>query len=266
MRGRCPRAAAVLRASCSGPSVSVSTGRRGFLATGAAFIAAPAWGRWPNDIPDGLIFFVGNSFTRQHDVAGLVCRIAAETGAAAHCHRQTANGAKLDDSIDTPRALASDWDGRIPVPIVLQDHSTEPLTAESRARSAKAMEAYSRHFDRTVLFETWPRRAGHALYSQPDMPSTPLEMAQLTHEHYTRQAVRLGAALAPIAPAWIDATGEGIDLYAFDGYHANPSGAWLCALLLAQALGLAGALDATPPKTVSETTSKALARIAARAT
>lgn len=240
-------------------------GRRGLLASGAAFLASPALARWPQSIPEGLIFFVGNSFTRQHDVAGMVCAIAAEAGVAAYCYRQTANGAKLDDSISTPRVLAADWGAAIPAPVVLQDHSTEPLTSESRDRSAQAMAVYSRHFQRTVLFETWPRRSGHALYRQPGMPRTPQEMARLTHDHYTAQAQRLDAALAPVAPAWIEAGDQGVDLYAADGYHANPAGAWLCAMLLAHALGIAGATEATAPNTVPKPIRPALKRIAGAA-
>ena len=221
--------------------------RRGVLALGIGGLATPALARWPDHLPPGLIFFVGNSFTRQHDVPGLVCRIAQSAGMTATCHRRTANGARLADSQDVAAVLADGFDGPIPIPVVLQDHSTEPLSPATRARSAAAMAAYAHHFQRTILFETWPRRAGHSLYDRQGMPSSPGEMAEWTHAHYLAQASALGALLAPVASAWIAATAQGMDLHAADGYHANLSGAWLSAMLLAQALGIPNPFQAAPP-------------------
>ena len=245
--------------------VSRRTLLTGALSSAAGYMLAdiPVLARWPDEVPEGLIFFVGNSFTRQHDVPGLVCRIARQAGVEAHCHRQTANGAKLISTIEVPGRLAQDWPGRIPARVVLQDHSTVPLTAKARAESTQAMIAWDRHFQGTTLFETWPRRAGHPLYSQSGMPTDPQQMAELTHAHYTKQASALHASLAPIAPAWIAATAEGLDLYAVDGYHANLSGAWLCALLLARALSVPDPFAAAPPPGVPTHTHDVLTGIAA---
>ena len=117
-----------------------------------------------------------------------------------------------------------------------------------------------------MLFETWPRRADHPLYRQSDAPRDPAHMARLTHTHYTHQAGVLDAVVAPVAPAWMQATAEGIDLYAADGYHANLHGAWLCAMLLADALGMPKPFEAMPPKAVPPGIHAALAKIAAQTT
>ena len=236
--------------------------RRWVLSGAVASIASPVVARWADPLPEGLIFFVGNSFTRQHDVPGLVCRIARESGFTAHCHRQTANGARLISTIDVPERLAEDWQGSVPARVVLQDHSVVPLSAEDRAGSARAMAAWDDRFQGTVLFETWPRRSGHPLYDQPGMPSGPDEMANLTQAHYRTQAARLGAVIAPVASAWIAAGRRGLDLYAHDGYHANLSGAWLAAMLLARALDVPAPFDARPPEGVTISQANDLAEIA----
>ncbi|MEM7423181.1 MAG: hypothetical protein AAF334_05620 [Pseudomonadota bacterium] len=237
--------------------------RRRLLSVAASGLATPALARFPHEVPPGLIFFVGNSFTRQHDIPAQVCSIARQSGVDAHCHRHTNNGARLGWSLDFARSISRDRGGPLPGPVVLQDHSIEPLTAYGRQRSAEAMAVYSAQFGRTVLFETWPRRAGHALYRHPEMPSGPVEMATIVRRHYAEQARRLGAAHAPVAGAWISATDAGIDLFARDGYHANPEGAWLCAMLLARALGIPEPFAATPPPTVDRQSARSLAAIAA---
>ena len=70
--------------------------------------------------------------------------------------------------------------------------------------------------------------------------------------------------VAPVCLAWVEAGEQGIDLFARDGYHANPSGAWLAAMMLARALGIVAPEAAPPPDGVDLGTGAALAGIAAR--
>lgn len=238
--------------------------RRDALGGALALIASPAGARFPHDLPTGLIFFVGNSFTRQHAIPVLVCRIAASTVTEAHCHPHTANGAHLWDQIGFARETAVEHPARLSATVVLQDHSTAPLTATARMRSGTAMAAFSARFERTVLFETWPRAAGHRLYGRSGTPETPDDMAATVHRHYADQAARLGAAHAPIGQAWLRATRAGINLYARDRYHANLSGAWLAAMMLAQSIGLPHPFSAVPPDGVPVDTARRLAQLAAQ--
>ncbi|MEM7190444.1 MAG: hypothetical protein AAF439_12605 [Pseudomonadota bacterium] len=237
--------------------------RRNVLAGLAALAATPAFARFPTTTPPGLVFFVGNSFTRQHDIPALVCRIAEQRGFAAKCHRHTANGAWLIDSIDFANSLAAERGERLPASVVLQDHSIAPLSAEGRAKSARAMAAYAAQFDRTVLFETWPRRDGHPLYRRSGMPSGPADMTEMVHAHYRAQAEILDAAHAPVGLAWQEAGRRGIDLHARDGYHANLRGAWTAALLLAQALGVPEPFSAAAPDVLPRDEADLVAEIAA---
>lgn len=227
--------------------------RRGVLA-GIALIPVTAHARFPHSVPDNLVFFIGNSFMRQHDVPGMVCQIAEDAGVGLHCHRRTANGATLFDSVDFAQSIARERGSPVPGTLVLQDHSLGPVTAKGRSRSADAIAIYAAQFERTILQETWPRRDGHRIYSEPGMPGSADAMTALIRAHYAEQASRTGAIVAPVALAWQRATTAGHDLYARDGYHANRTGAHLTALTIARTLGvdlpeddpLAGIAAATP--------------------
>ena len=248
-------------------SAGANLTRRSLLAgAGALAVAAPAIARqpgFPHRVPNGLIFFVGNSFTRQHAIPALVCSIAAASGTPAHCHPHTANGAWLDASTDFAEAALAERGEPIPGTVVLQDHSIAPISPHGRLRSTQAIRAWSAAFTNTVLFETWPRRDGHPLYSQRQTPGSPEEMAEIVNDHYLLLARETGAVPAPIGLAWLEAETEGIDLFAQDGYHANLAGGWLAAMMLARALDLPSPYQAPPPDGIDPATSTALARIAA---
>ncbi len=191
--------------------------RRSLIGAGVASFASPAFARFPHSVPDNLVFFVGNSFMRQHDIPGMICEIAESAGQDLYCHRRTANGAKLIDSVAFAQSIMRERGAPVPGTLVLQDHSLEPVTAEGRARSADAIAIYAAQFERTVLQETWPRRAGHRIYTEPGMPRSPDEMTAMIRDHYAEQALRTGAAVAPVALAWQQAVATGHDLHARDG-------------------------------------------------
>ena len=89
-------------------------------------------------------------------------------------------------------------------------------------------------------------------------------MAEIVHDHYVQQAIRLGAATAPIGLAWLEAETEDIDLFAADGYHANATGAWLAAMMLARAIGITDPYSVRPPDGISPQTAAFLAELAER--
>ena len=238
--------------------------RRWVVGAGLATLASPALARFPKTVPPGLLFFVGNSFTRQHAIAALVCRIAAATGTQARCHPHTANGAWLRDSLSFARSISRDRGSPVPATVVLQDHSIAPLTPEGREVSRNAISVYRQQFDRAVLFETWPRADGHLLFSQPGMPRNPHEMVAVVHRHYQKVARLIGAGHAPIGPAWLAAVDDGLQVHARDGYHASLQGAWLSAMMLAAALGLPDPFLAPPPRGIPASIAARLADLAHR--
>ncbi len=206
----------------------------------ALLFGAAAHPAWTGELR--RVLFIGNSFTAEHDIPSLFAEIAAQSGHELLTHRLTRNGASLTHQLDTGLAAIAELH---PDVLVLQDHSTVALTEEARQRSIEAINRFGEHGPPVrVLFETWPRRAGHALYRRRGMPSDPGAMMELVSGHYARWRGSPGWFVAPVGQAWRLA--EGIDLYASDGYHANRSGAWLSALLLARTAGLAPSRPKAP--------------------
>jgi hypothetical protein len=187
------------------------------------------------------ILFIGNSFTLEHNLPGLVGDLAEQAGWTVAVSVHARNGAFLWEHLErmtVPQMLdmhGIDAAGR--VLLVLQDHSTAALTAETRARSLAAFAALRDLRHRKLVFPAWPRREGHKLYGQPAMPRSPREMADRITRHSSQAAETAGAALAPVPQAWM--LGMGLPLHRSDGYHASLTGAWLTALVLARAARLA---------------------------
>ncbi|MEL6476778.1 MAG: hypothetical protein AAFR17_05560 [Pseudomonadota bacterium] len=199
------------------------------------------------------VLFVGNSFTYEHDLPGMVARIAAASGCALTVLTRAEGGASLAQHAAQP-GLAQDLAWFRPDWIVLQDFSTEPLTEAGRIRSTRAVaEILAETAARPVFFATWPRRAGHSLYRTPGMPAGPAAMAALVEVHYAALAETHQGRLAPAGRAWITALARGLAPHRGDDYHANASGAWLAALTLARAMGH-DLSRATPPETIPNAT------------
>lgn len=195
------------------------------------------------------LLFVGNSFTARHDVPGQVAAMLEAGGVADRVRtREVApGGSQLHDharSEELRRDIAElNWTA-----VILQDVSTAPLFETDSARSAEAIGRLSRIAmeggARSVLFSTWARAPGNALYRQSfegyAEPRGPAEMTAVVSRHYETLSEELGAFLAPVGEAW-QIAGEvlpHIALHANDGFHASPAGAYLSALVIARSLGL----------------------------
>lgn len=207
--------------------------RRLVLSGLVAAAACPAAGAEPLR----RVLFVGNSFLRQHDVPARVAALARETGRPIDPHAILRNGATLEGHLRHPalrQTLGWGWEV-----LVLQDFSTIPLFDDRRRRAAEAvrlMRAMARGAE-IVLVTPWPRAPGHPLYDRAEAPGfaaprTPVDMARASAEHAVALSADLGARVAPVASAWVEAMAEGADLHAADGYHANPRGAALTARVL----------------------------------
>lgn len=211
--------------------------RRQTLMFGAAFCSVPAVAE-----PPLKILFIGNSFTLQHDVPGLVADLIDQAGIPVQTAMVARNNVFLSDlAPDRSTALNLVWD-HDPAILVLQEHSRAALNPDTRARSLKAIHHLRSAGVPTVLFAPWPRRANHALYQQNGMPRNPEAMVNLTEDHLIRAAEfdRYATGMSEVARigrAWL--LGQGLSLYKSDGYHATLSGAWLAALVIARSIGLA---------------------------
>lgn len=194
------------------------------------------------------VLFIGNSFTLEHGVARQVIEIAAAEGVTLEAGVIARGGARLHQHAADPatRAAVADigWDA-----LVLQDYSTEPLTAEGAGRSAQAVAGLAALTPaRLVLFATWPRQAGHAYYERPGAPARPAEMNRVVVAHYRALTERHGAALAAVGDAFVElsASGDGPPLWRGDGYHASREGSRVAAALLFRAI--AAVLAEPPPQ------------------
>lgn len=226
-------------------------GRRAFLgAVAAASLCSAAR-------PDATalqVLFIGNSFTLQHDLPGLFADLAWQAGREIGVFVHARNGAFLSEHLaeHSPKEIfdAQGIDGAQPLLIVLQDHSTAALTQETRALSKAAFLRFQSLKVQMLIFPPWPRREGHALYSRPGMPRSPAEMSDRIRRHSSGLLWMLDALnrprafYAPVPQAWM--LGTGLDLHDRDGYHANLSGAWLTALVLALSAGLAPKAPVAP--------------------
>ena len=169
-----------------------------------------------------------------------VAQIATAAGHEIKIRAHTENGAALHEHV--ARGTLFDHIAQFaPHMVVFQDFSTEPLTAEGRARSERAvLHVLTATGACPVFFATWPRRADHALYRAANAPSGPVAMNAIVQSHYAALQARFGGVLAPVGQAWIAAIARGLRPHRSDGYHANDGGAWLSALVLAHAMGLGG--------------------------
>lgn len=172
-------------------------------------------------------FFVGNSFTvfrereggrgsALHDLPGLLSAMAPgrlKTGVLARA------GASLEDHRREGRlaaGLAPGWDV-----VVLQDSSRAAL--EDPGGAQECFRSLHREIRgagaRTVLFQIWPPKGRSGAVS-------------------IESGAELGAVVAPVGAAWSRFSGAApdLDLYAPDGKHAGPLGAYLTACVFYRVL------------------------------
>lgn len=214
----------------------VSVRRRSLL----AMLVALSWPAGAVAAEQIAVLFVGNSFTRQHDVAGRVAALAADQGVALAPVTVAIDGTTLEAKWTDPglraRMTERAWDA-----VVLQDYSTIALTPEQAARSAETVGEMTRALApaRPVLFETWARAPGHGLYAREAAPEGPMAMQEAVAAHYERLARETGGVVAPVGRRFTARAVAGDALFARDGHHASADGAALAARVLWQALARA---------------------------
>lgn len=186
------------------------------------------------------VLFVGNSYTRFHDMPSMVSRLGdADSGA----HRidavsEARGGYSLRRHWQRGEAQRRIAEGGFDA-VVLQGHSLGPL------RTPRELVTYARRFDaevrdfgaRLVLFETWARGPGSTLYGQePGLDARAMESE--LNRFYRGLAALLGATLAPVGEAWAEAQRRhpGITLHRGDGAHPDLAGSYLAAAVMYGAL------------------------------
>lgn len=181
----------------------------------------------PADAGSLSVLFVGNSFTREHDIPGMVSQITVSTGGPMlDVTDASENGMTLDWHVNEGRALellsAMDWDV-----VVLQDFSDVALVEEKRLASVAAAR---------VLGGAAADAGAEVIFFAPWAPrQVPVDRrAEATRQieaHYAALAKANGGTVAPVGRMWLQHLDQdaAAKLRAPDDHHATASGAYLAA-------------------------------------
>lgn len=198
----------------------------------------------PVDAPDAVqqpatLLFIGNSYTFVNDLPGMTVTLAKTVGLSWSQTSETVGGATLQDHIDqygaVPQIAAGGhtW-------VVLQGQSVEPAGDPAFLKAAATLAtAVKAAGGQTVFYQTWPRKAGDALYQQTWSGGTPAALFALLKQGYTTAAQQSGGVRVPAGDAWMDllAKHPEIELYQADGSHPTVAGTYLNACVFVGKLG-----------------------------
>jgi lysophospholipase L1-like esterase len=187
------------------------------------------------------VLFVGNSYTRFH---AMPLMVRAALRSLAHRPEVAVEsvarpGWTLSRHLDRGLAVRRIEQGRY-THVVLQGHSLSAVREAGELRqAARALDALSRaRGARTVLYETWARRADAPEYQREGLPRTPEQMHAQIADTYGALSRELGAPIAPAGRAFLlarEALPE-VELYRWDGSHPSEEGSYLAACTLAGVL------------------------------
>lgn len=257
-----------------------------FLRFAAFFLCLAA------SVSAGHILFIGNSFTHGHDprlrnhggVPAVFETIARGKGQEVDAAMAAPSGRDWGFHLKDPgtrRMLASrKWDT-----VVLQDFSTKPTRIGDRKaffRHGRALcgLVWKHSPDATiVLYRTWARKPGHAMYSAPGRKSKFAGFDQMDGEigeSYASLFKKLADGnpgkrilLAPVGDAFALCVKESPEtkIYGRDDYHASPQGSYLAALVFYKTIfggDPSGAVRAFPTFEIGEEAATRLQAVAAR--
>lgn len=210
-----------------------------------AFAVAGCGGSTASE-PDARVLFVGNSFTFQNDVPGMVEQIADANGSSLETRMIASGGRFLDEHAEDSAVVEAVSSGEYDV-VVLQEQSMAPAHGPTYvSRTVPAVATLDGLADASgtvvVLYQTWGHLDGNSTIGQPSYTS----MQNALIESYDDLGRRTGASVAPVGERWMSfmAGNTTARLHASDGSHATPAGSYLAALVLAQWVATAPILEA----------------------
>jgi hypothetical protein len=134
--------------------------------------------------------------------------------------------------------------------VVLQGQSVEPIAAFTGFNTyvGRFVGVITEANARAVLFATWARRSGDALYAEPWSGGDFAAMSARLDEAYRGAAMDHGAEVAAVGARWAEALGErpSLGLYDADGSHPSVAGSYLAACVIYRALTGVAVSDAAP--------------------
>jgi len=175
------------------------------------------------------VLFVGNSYTFFNDVPGQVAALAAADGQTIETDWIARGGADLKAHATETGAFERVADPAY-THVVLQEKSTGTLhDADDYHRYVRILG--ERVVGRVLLYETWARQSGHAVYRWGWSGRSPVVMRRRVRRELDAAAADLNAEVVPVGTAWERALERDPDLvlHDTDGHHASPAGSHLAA-------------------------------------
>jgi hypothetical protein len=169
------------------------------------------------------ILFVGNSYTYENDVPGLVQALAVAAGSPVAVETvANPDYALIDHWNGGSSARAEIAKGGWKYVVLQQGPSSVEVNRDTLRLATKLFDAEVRRIGgTTALFSAWPQQDRRV-----DFPRA--------IESYQIAARDVNGVFLPVAAAWIEAWNRDptIGLYASDGLHASPAGSYLTALVI----------------------------------
>lgn len=227
----------------------------------------------PPDAPTTLrVLFIGNSYTYYNDLPAMIATLGSPalgtpTRPRIEVESLTEGGATVQrhwEAMRQDRVRMGPWSA-----VVLQGQSVEPIAAFTGFNTyvGRFAGVIAGADARTVLFATWARRAGDAVYAQPWSGGDFAAMSTRLDGAYRRAAMNHGAEVAAVGARWAEALGErpSLGLYDADGSHPSLAGSYLAACVLYRTLTGVAVSDAAPvPAGLSPGDAATLRSVAAR--
>lgn len=180
------------------------------------------------------VLFVGNSYTFYGDVPAQVARLSqADPGAPSiWVDRVVRGGATLEQHFESTGARGRIETGDF-THVVLQGKSTQPLHDEEgfhRYAARLGQRARARGMA-VLLYQTWARGEGHAIYRWAWSGRRPEEMTRRLRAAYEAVARSFDAAVVPVGDAFERVRREhpALVLHDDDRHHPSPLGSHLAA-------------------------------------
>lgn len=188
------------------------------------------------ELADLEVLFIGNSYLNLHDLPLRLSQMGEDAGIRIGVDKVTMGGENFEYHLRRPKTTkllrAREWDM-----VVLQSHSLDPLRNPEGFLSAGA-ELGVRVREQgaePLLFETWPRRAGHNVYNYfKPAGGNPEAMQLAVSDRYAQLADAENMRVVPVGQAWSKVMQQHpeIDLFAKDGGHPSIAGAYLGACVV----------------------------------
>ena len=192
---------------------------------------------WQGQKPN--VLFIGNSYTYTNDLPGMTAQFAKAGGVTMQQTSVTQGSATLAVVIAQTAALATIAQGGW-THVVLQGQSVEPATdLPGFLASAKTLaDAVHKAGGAVAFYQTWPRKAGDAVYQEVWSGGSPQSLAKLLHDGYEQAAQQNGGVRVPVGDAWMLTLTQrpAIALYQGDGSHPLGAGTYLAACVFSVTL------------------------------